>query len=158
MKVTALIDKLSFAEEALAQALLEQAMLLMEASRYRVRKMRARLAADADFNRMCAEVSLMLRRSEKKRTEGYIRDVVTASPRIRKAKQLLDEAKVSEEAAKMLLDAYHARGSMAKALVELIGAQAAVESKFIRGELERMGLSKITQKVRNRFRGEQDGE
>ena len=56
-----------------------------------------------------------------------------------------------EEWAKLLVSSYEMRGSMCKALVQLVGAEAAVESGFIRAELERIGVGTLKEKVKSQF-------
>ncbi len=155
MDLRELMDKLDFTEETLVQVLLEQAKLLMESSRYRIKKLKERLALEADFTRIQSEVSLRLRKeaSDVKKTEAYIREIAASSPRVVRAKEKLDRAKALEEWGKLLVEAYHSRGSMAKALVQLISTEAAVESRFVKDELDRMGVSRLKRKVKSRFPG-----
>ena len=152
--VKQLISKIDFTEETLAQAHLEQAGLLFAASEYRIQKLRDRLRVDAACSEAETSAAMKLRRtSEEKLTEAAIKEVVSASKDVVIARRNADEAKVMDEFAKILVDAFHERGSMIKSLVNLVGASAASESRFIQAELERMGLSRIKENIRKRYPG-----
>lgn len=150
-----LISQLDFTEETLRDALVSQARLLFSASRYRVRKLRDRLRIEADLSQVQTTVALRLRNTykEKKITEAFIKERVASSDDVVEVRVKLDEAKVLEEQAKLLVDAYQSRGSMVKALVQLIGSEAAVEKHFVQSALEQMGLQKLKSRVRNKYPG-----
>jgi len=162
MDLKELINQLDFTEENLRSALVSQATLLMQASRYRVKKLRDRLAAEANLAQQQSEWASRIRRisskSEKKVTEAYIKEEVSGAETVVSARQELDEAKVLEEQAKLLVDAYQSRGSMIKSLVQLIGSEAAVERGIIQSALEESGLKKLKARVRNKYPGGTGGD
>jgi len=149
VSVQELIDKMDFTDENTAGALLTNAGLLLKASYYRVQKMRLRMRAESNLEAVTAETALAIRAQEagNKVTEGYIKETVATDKRVRAAQTAFDEAKAVEEWAKLMLNCYEMRGSMAKALVQLLGAEAAAESGFVRAEMERMGVGKLRERI-----------
>lgn len=147
-----LIAKLDFSEEQVAASLLNQPTLLLKASHYRVQKLRNRMQAEADYDKASAECALRVRaQSEGKITEAYIKETVATDADVLLAQRKYNETKAAEEWAKLLIESYQMRGSMLKALVQLLGAAAASESGFLRAEMERLGMGKLADKVRARF-------
>ena len=154
--VNKLLRDMDFTEETITTALLNQSKLLVQASRYRVQKMRERMQAEAELEHLSVDVASIVRQrgdSEVRITEKFIEEQVLKNQKVRGAQSKFDDARVLEEWAKLLLQAFDSRGSMLKALVQLLGAEAAVESGFIRNELERMGIGKLREKVRKGFPG-----
>ena len=150
-----LIDSLDFAEERTAEAILNQSKLLLKASHYRVNKLRARMKAEAAMELVRAKTALLIRgNSEGKITEAFIKETVECDGDVQIAQRAYDEAKAAEEWGKQLIEAYQMRGSMLKALVQLLGAEAAVESGFVRTEMERMGVGQLREKVMARYKKE----
>src|ERR1017187_10337095 len=103
-----LIAKLDFTEENIIAANREQATLFLEASRYRVKKMRGRIQAEAKLDAEKAKSSLFFR--AKKRvsktniTEGFIKDQVSVDLGVQAARFKYDKSQVYEEWAKLLLE------------------------------------------------------
>lgn len=153
MELKELIEKINFSEETLTSAMIEQSALLLDASEYRVKIMRRRFQAEAELRDNQTDVAIRMRRSKEKLTEAAVKELIAADKSVRSAQSKVDELKALEEWAKSLVDAYHSRGSMCKALVQLIGAEAAMESGFIRAEMERMGIRKLKNKVTSHFPG-----
>lgn len=155
MKLSELISKLEFSLEELPSAIMEQPKLLLESSRYRVTKMRRRQELEAALTVTSSFVAQRLRKeeNEKKVTEAYIRERSAKNPKVIQAQKDLDEAKVAEVWGKHLLDAYHERGSMIKALVQLMGAEAALEMKFIREEHLRLGGKELRRRIKHKYPG-----
>lgn len=153
VNVQDLITNISFTEETLAQALLDQPKFFLDASRYRIAKMKTRMQAESRLNQIQTETAVKVRAGaqDRKITEKHIQEQVARNANVKAAQVKYDEAKLLEEWAKLLLDSFRERGSMAKALISLIGAEAAVETGFVKSELERMGVSKLRDKVRSRF-------
>jgi len=158
MKLKGLIDKLSFSLEELPAVILSQPKLMLSASHYRVQKLRKRQEVEAAFNRINSDAALKLREEGGKKTEAYIRQKCEILPEVIQAQAELDEAKVLEVWGKHLLDAYHERGSMIKALVQLMGAEAALEMKFIREEHLRMGGKELRRRVQAKYPGQEEDE
>lgn len=150
-----LVEAMEFTEAGLAEAMVHQASLLLKASKYRVQKMRQRMKVETDLNQIRTKIALLIRAqgSETKITEKYIEAATEQSPDVLGAQKAFNEARALEEWSKLLLDSFQMRGSMLKALVQLLGAEAATESGFIRAEFERMGISQLKEKVKARFPG-----
>lgn len=148
-----LIKNMDFTEETLVDAMLNQAGLLLQASYYRVDKMRARMKTEARLSETTTRIALNIRseNAEVKITEANVRELTEANSEVQTANRIYNEAKAMEEWAKLIIDSYQMRGSMAKALVQLLGAEAAMESGFIRAEMERLGLGRLKDAVRKRF-------
>jgi hypothetical protein len=157
-----LMDKLDFSEEAVIQANREQPGLFLEASRYRVKKMRSRIQSESNLKAEQANASMFLRLKKKSAekgssfTEGYIRDKVTVHPRVIEAQQVEDNAQVYEEWAKLLLEAYRQRGHAIKTLAEILGAEANAQARLARKEFEVEGFEKLKNAVRKRYPGRRE--
>ncbi len=152
-----LVDAMDFSEEEIHGALLNQSKLFLEASYYRVEKMKVRMKAEADMNQKQTEVSTQVRaQTEVKITENYVSEQTALHQDVIAAKQVYDKARTLEEFAKLLMGSFEMRGSMLKACVQLYGAQMAKESGLFQAELDRMGTDKLKEKVRSRFPSQQD--
>ena len=154
-----LIAELDFSEENVIKANREQATLFLEASRYRVKKMRNRIQAEAEYESRQAEASIFLRGLKKKGsaiTEGYIRDKVSIHPKVIRAREKFDKSQAYEEWSKLLLEAYRQRGHAIKTLAELLGAEANAQARLARKDAEMMGFESLKKKVRKRFSGTEE--
>lgn len=111
-----LLERLSFSEEGVQYAALDQAKLYMAAATYRVKKMRTRQEAESSLENLRVDFSLRVRakyKGQKGVTERYLTDLVEANQSLRGAKERASKAKRGEEWAKLLLEAYeHRRGSL----------------------------------------------
>lgn len=146
-----LIAELDFSQEGVAQAMLNQPKLLLDASYYRVEKMKARLRAEAYLDQARVSAAINARATLEKVTENGVIEQVGNSPEVIAARKAFDEARAMEEWAKLVIDSYQMRGSMLKAYAQLLGAEAALESGVVRAESERMGIADLREKVLNRF-------
>jgi len=151
-----LIEKLDFSEENVIQANREQATLYLEASRYRVKKMRGRIRAESKFEAAKTEAAMILR--QKKRsgekgsiTEGYIKDRVATNPHVHSAKRKFEDAVAYEEMAKLLLETYRQRGRAIQTLAEILGAEAHAQARQARRDIEEAGLDQLRRQVKRRF-------
>jgi len=157
-----LIGQLDFAEENLIQANREQPNLFLEASRYRVKRMRARIQAETAYEMRQAESSIFLRSLKKKGdgsiTEKYISDKVKLRPRVIKARDKFDKAQAYEEWAKLVLETFRQRGSAIKTLAEILGAEANAQARLARKDLEMEGFEKLKKAVRKRYPGRGDSD
>ena len=120
--VTELVHALDFTHEGLPEALVKQAKLFFRAAEYRVAKLKVRITADTALKETrviaAGDVRLDAEDSGIKITEKYVAESVDGAVRVQDAQLELDEAKVAEEYAKLLLDAYqqerfHGQGSCA---------------------------------------------
>jgi len=159
VNVNSLIEALDFAEENIVKANREQPSLFLEASRYRVKKMRARIQKESAYEMQQSQASLILRKLKVKGnsiTEGYIRDKVRVRPSVIEAKNEYDDSLSNEEWAKLLLEAYRQRASAIKTLAEILGAEANAQARLARRDAEMIGFDKLKEKVRKRYKGESD--
>lgn len=153
-----LIKQLDFAEENLIQANREQPSLFLEASRYRVKRMRVRIQSESEYEMKQSEASIFLRGLKKKAekgvmTEGYIRDKVRIRPDVVTAREKFDKAQAHEEWSKLLLEAYRQRGSAIKTLAEILGAEANAQARMVRKDLETAGFENLKKAVKKRYPG-----
>ena len=154
--VSALIDKLDFSEENIIAANREQATLFLEASRYRVKKMRGRIQAESRLDAEKAKASLFFRVKKAAKsgiTEGYIKDKVMMDKGVQEARMKYDKSQVHEEWAKLFLEAYRQRGHAIKTLAELLGAEANAQARLARKELEVAGFENLKEQVRKKYPG-----
>ena len=150
----ALIAGLDFSEENIVIANREQPSLFLEASRYRVKKLRARIQAESLLESERARAAMVYRKKKATSggiTEAYIREKVSVNAEALDAREHLDRAMVHEEWAKLLLEAYRQRGHAIKTLAEILGAEANAQARLARKDLETEGFEKIKQAVRSKY-------
>lgn len=158
-----LIEKLDFSEENILAANREQPSLYLEASRYRVKKMRGRIQAESNLKAEEAKAGLFLRAKKKLNpkagvTEGYIKDKIFVHPAVMEARQRYDDTQVYEEWAKLFLETYRQRGRAIQTLAELLGAEAIAQARIAHKELEIEGFEKLKDAVRKKYPGRRGGE
>lgn len=136
-----LLERLSFPEEGLQQAVLEQAKLFMEAADFRIAKMRAYQGAKRELDGAKTQISLRLRakyavpqKGKKALTERHLTDLVEQTQTVKVASAALDKAERLEEWAKLLLEAYRQRRDSLKIMAQF----AYVEENFRVGVGDRM--------------------
>ena len=160
-----LIEHLDFTEENLIQANREQPALFLEASRYRVKRMRQRITAETLLDTEKAQAGIFFRlkkRNEKDKgkgstlTEAYIKEKVIVDKSVVAAREAFDKATVYEEWARHLLDAYKQRGYAIQNLAELLGAEAFAQAKLGQKELEIAGLEQLKKAVRAKYPGKSE--
>jgi hypothetical protein len=156
-----LIAKLDFAEEAVITANREQASLFLEASRYRVKKMRSRIKAESAFESAKTNAAMFLRRRKKTGekggiTEGFIRDQVATNPAVIETKKAFEDAEVYEEWGKHLLEAYRQRAHAIKTLAEILGAEANAQARIARKDMELAGFEDLKDRVRRKYPGRRE--
>jgi len=160
--LSGLIEKLEFTEENIIVANREQSALFLEASRYRVKKMRSRIQAEAQLDAEKAQASIFFRSKKKTSkvniTEGHIKDKVAVDSDVHEARQKYDKAQVYEEWARLLLEAYRQRGHAIKTLAELLGAEANAQARVARKDLEQAGFENLRESVRKRYPGRGKGD
>lgn len=136
MDVDVLIDKLSLVAENILEEAANQPLAYVEASRYRVDKMRVRAHAAANLEYLRARVGMLLRQrfraNGEKVTEWAVKERVTCNKKVRIAIRTLDNAEAEEEFAKLLLDAYKQR----RDAVRIIGESQLAEGTRGTRELE----------------------
>lgn len=126
MELKELVARLTFPEESLSVAVLEQAMLFLQASNYRIKKMKMRQQAEAEAEELRAGLSIAYRNKDaqaqkkKSMTERYLADLLDRSPKMRVAKAKLALAERGEEWSKLLLEAYRQRRDSLKVLASFV--------------------------------------
>jgi hypothetical protein len=156
-----LIQHLDFSEENIIMADREQPGYFLEASRYRVKKLRSRIAKESALDSEKAKASLFFRSKKGKRegvTEAYIKEKVVLDPRVQKSRELYDRSLVYEEWAKLLLEAYRERGRAIKTLAELLGAEAFAQARVGHKEMELAGFEALKRAVKKKYPGRREEE
>ncbi len=152
--INALLKKLDFSPENAMGANLEQPQLFEKAAEYRVGKMRKRIQAEAEKDRVRADVRLKLRKrhaeSGDKMTEKYLDDLMDRNPLIREANRVFGEAEVEEEYAKLLLEVYRMRRDILRNVGELLNSQMSAHRAQ---ELGKGKLAELSEKLRNKYPG-----
>jgi hypothetical protein len=158
--VPALIEKLDFSEENIIMANREQASLFLEASRYRVKRLRATIQAEAAYDTEKANAALYFRRQrrsvKRSTTEAEIKEQVVIDEPAQAARAKYDKAQVYEEWAKLLLEAYRQRGHAIKTLAEILGAEANAQARIARKDLEVEGFERLKSAVRKKYPGSKE--
>lgn len=123
VNVLRLIRKLQIDEDNLERAALEQPGLLLEASRYRAKKMKKRAWAFIQAEVTRAQTGLGLRKKkyggDERITEKAVADKTLLVKDVRITKRKLEQAYVEEEWSKALVTAYMHRLSVLKILSEI---------------------------------------
>ena len=161
VNVRKLIDNLDFAEEDLVNATLHQPKLFLEASRYRVKKLRKKIQARTEEDSVTTRVSLkyrVLKEKGKKSlgTESAIKDRVAAHPDVIEAKSAYADAVIGEEWASSLARAYEMRGKACDILCRILTTEAAAEHKKIRMGEVTDNLKTARENLRKRYPGEEE--
>lgn len=113
-----LLERLSFTEETVQQAAMEQAKLFQAAATYRIKKMKTRQEAEARYDDTRISRGIKIRTAGEKKTEKHLTDLIDRDPDVRAARDKLYEAKRLEEYSKLLLDAYEHRRSAIKVIAQ----------------------------------------
>ncbi|MDE2104401.1 MAG: hypothetical protein KGL39_44595 [Patescibacteria group bacterium] len=158
LDVAALVDALDFHDEDVERAARAQPRLFLEASRYRVQKMRARVMLDTRLETVRAEAALHLR--DKRRnstgralTEAAVRNYVDTHRKCGRVARKAQKAQVEEEFSKLLVEAFRQRAQALKIIVEAYGAEMAKEIRVYKEEQEREGMARLRHNAMARLRG-----
>jgi hypothetical protein len=151
--VDLLLQKLAFLPEAIVEAAAEQSRLFMDAVDYRMSAMDHRIQAEAALAELEASKSLSIRSSgaEERITEGKIKAMLTADPKMQKFTQAFNQAERNEEYAKLLVDAYRMRRDCLRIVGELAAREMAL------GAIAEEGANKVTAlrgKLKQKYPGE----
>jgi len=149
------LDSLDFSDEDVVEAAKKQPKLFLEAARFRVRKMRERVGAEAKYKTLQASKGAKYRKSLAESgarvTEGQISERVTANAEVKRALEGFQEAQEVEEFSKLLLEAYRMRRDSAKVVAELLGAEIYI-SKLGFGQSTEM--DKMRKRLEDKYPGE----
>jgi hypothetical protein len=151
--LASLIEKPDFSEENIIEANREQPQLFLEASRYRVKKMRSRIQSESSLETEKAKASLFFRAKKKDKgtTEPYIKAKIITDKAVQEAQQAFDKQLVYEEWAKQLLETYRYRGRAIQTLAELLGAEANAQARMARKDLELAGYENLKTAVKKKY-------
>lgn len=140
-----LLDNLNIEEESAATAARNQPRLFVEAHRFFVKKLRKRLQAELQLDFVESDINLKIRwqgkEKDEKRTEPYIKALVTRSKAVHTARKTLADTQVEEAWAKGLTEAYKQRSLAIRAVVDMLGAEVVLENRMNSAqqrELDRM--------------------
>ena len=155
----ALVNELQFNADDVEKAALRQPKLFLEASRYRVKKMRKKARRLIKMELIEAETAHKLRRASRKAergermTESAINDAVKLDPRWRKEKIRLERAFEEEEFAKQLLICFQHRQSTIKVVAEIRNAEMSNELRQVKQNLAMEGQKRMADKARRKVQG-----
>ncbi len=160
-----LLDALSFTDEEVGDAALEQAKLYLEAARYRIQCLRNKNAktSAAEVTQATAELAVRRRLKEEgdKVTEGQVKAIALKKPSVQEALAAQMDAEEEDEFSKLLLEAFRQRRAAIETIQYLMGSEVAA-AKLFSGEVSdklkslREGLRKKYPGKRNK--GEDDDE
>ena len=154
-RVEVLIESLEYTHEGLADAMLQQPQLYLQAGEYHVEKMSARAAAEAELKDDEAVAAKRCREEAddagRKVTVQAVNEFVDSDDDVRRSRKAVLLAKEEELYAKYLVDSYAQRSSMLRARVQLVGAEAAKGSGFVNEALNRLGLDRLRDEVKEKF-------
>lgn len=151
-----LVDELQFNADDVEAAALRQPKLFLEASRYRVKKMRKKARRLIKVELIEADVAHRLRRASRnaergeKMTESAISDAVKLDPKWKKEKLKLERAFEEEEFAKQLLETYRHRQSTIKVVADIRNAEMSNELRQVKQNMALEGQRKLAERARKR--------
>jgi hypothetical protein len=147
------LDRLTFSEETLPTAVLEQAALYMEAARFRIRKMRQRQSGELELEQARARKAIFLRATMQKipgkrgMTETHLNQLLDANPMLNGLKKKIAEAGQIEEWAKSLQEALRMRRDCLKIYAGLLGTEMDMRIK----DSDVGSLTRARQRLRNKM-------
>lgn len=157
MDIDELVGKIEFAPETVADAMIRQPSLYLEAAKYHVSKVRAVAAAKAELKDEEALAGSRFRTTAesegRKVTERAVAEHVDSHADVREARQNLAQAVEMEMWGKYVVESFSQRAQMLQSFVRLIGAETARESGFVKAALDRLGLSKLREDVAESYPG-----
>lgn len=149
-----ILDSLDFSDEDIVEAAKKQPKLFLEATRFRVRKMRERIGAESKLKALQAAKGSKYRKTlaspGTRVTEGQISERVTANAEVKRALEAYQDTQEAEEFAKLLLEAFRMRRDALKIVAELIGAEIYI-SKLGFGQTTEM--EKTRKRLENKYPG-----
>ena len=130
VNIRKLLKKLTFQEEMVVHAALDQARLFNLTTFYRVKTMSAKHTAERKRDLIKAKIGLLVRASGKKTTEAYIKERVEKNSRYQKALAAYHLAVEEETFARMLVDSFEMRMSAIKVVAQMSGYESVVEKRL----------------------------
>lgn len=147
MTARRLIELLAVVDEDILAEAIRQPTLMVQASRYRVAKMRDRAQAIARLDAARAELALKIRNKKdaagRKMTEGALKERLELSPTIRRLREESDRAYEGEELAKLILESFRQRNSAIKIVADVRVYEGSREGAEVEsGEMRRRMVSR----------------
>lgn len=120
LDIEGLISSLQIIDENVCVEAIKQPLLFVDASRYRVARMRERSKAEAELDEITSRLGLLYRSRAKdgKPTNDHIKALVQKSPRWKTARDRVHRAEEKEEFAKLLLEAFRSRQQALKIIAD----------------------------------------
>ena len=147
-----LISRLHVSEETLLHAIAEQPELFQQAAEYRVEKLRDYIAAKAKYEATCAKVGIYYRNLPDKRSESHIKELIVASKFVQTELQKMNEAKVADTFAELLVEAFKARGHACREMAQIMSVEASMTIRDERLEREKKGLHHLADEIESRYK------
>ncbi len=136
-----MLANIDFSPENVVATAAAQARLFLEAADYRMDCYRKRQMAETRLERQRVQEAQELRQKAKeigeKTTEANVAEMVSYNPEIRQLQDTLFMAEESEEASKLLLEAYRMRRDCLRVVAELVSSELAM-GKVVAAEREKM--------------------
>lgn len=124
-----ILKKLGFTEDTIILACEEQAKVFGKVAMYRVQALRNKNEAKSELELLKAETALKFRRKDdKKRSEGYIKDLVTV--KTKNAQRKYDRALELDVMAELLCKAFDMRLWSMKIVANVAGMDQAIQKKL----------------------------
>lgn len=159
VNVGELVSKISFEENALIDAALEQSKLHFEASKLRVQCMHRRSALES---KLALEMSILAQRYRRMPTpvgkreisSGAVNALVETQPSIIALKQKLNRAISKEELSKQLVDVYRSRKDVLRIIID--SGKISIQARELAFLKTNGKLKSLTQDLKNKHRIKDD--
>jgi len=152
-----LINALDFSEERVVDAAKEQPRLFINASRYRVRKLRERIRAESRLKEVAASLSLRIRANLKalggdtRITEGLIQARLYGKREYKEADAAVATATEYDEFSRLLVEAYRQRAAALRVVQEVMGIENAMAGRLQESDFD--NLANLRKKVKAKYPG-----
>ena len=162
MTAEQIIATLAIVDENILSEAARQAVVFIDAARYRVSKMKAVSEAKIALEQGEAETALRIRtkraQAGDKVTEAYIKQRVVMSPRCQELRTAVALAERQDELAKLILEAFRMRRDAIKIIAEAQGYEAAREEGIATREAQERKLRKEARRLTSQHKITQEGE
>src|SRR6185503_17348403 len=152
-----LINALDFSEERVVDAAKEQPRLFINASRYRVRKLRERIRSESRLKEVAASLSLRIRANLKalggdtRITEGLIQARLYGKREYKEADAAVATATEYDEFSRLLVEAYRQRAAALRVVQEVMGIENAMAGRLQESDFD--NLANLRKKVKAKYPG-----
>lgn len=148
-----LVKELRITEEDIERAALHQPKLFLDASKYRVEKLRIKSARKARLEVLKANLGIRFRKEadpKRKPTEVAINEKVVSHKKYRLLRKKLEEAVAQEEFAESLQESYRQRKEMLRLLTDIRNAEISQEIRQVRSQMAYDETREMSEKARRR--------